>query len=431
MNIEELFAGIGVVIDDKVFSTDENGDRIVSIVRQLEKEKHFPLVKHDNFPSDEELRKLSDVSFLLIDWEIDNRETVLGEDGLVIQMPDTLKESNKEIVIRIVKTFLENNLAPIFIFSNQNIATIKKDLKKSGVDIAKTPVFVESKANLIGDGNLFDKIKDWVNSTSGVYVAKAWENALNKAKNRFFAEMAKNTSHWPKALYYSATTDTVDPGEEITMAVSQNIISRMTPIEIDQEQIVQDAEAPTTDEVMGIMKGQFFLEPASEVSSIVGDFYVHKEDGHSTKYYINIRPTCDCVSRSGNDGMIYLLECTQITGKKTAVLYNHNDGHFNETIGCAIVGPLYKGKIYQINFKTLIIQSYAEWREKKQGRILPPIINHIAERYGLYVQRQAMPRIPADLIPSPPQENSPAVSEGKEQNPGCMAAIINAVCKKK
>ena len=35
MNIEELFAGIGVVIDDKVFSSDENDDRIVKIVKEL------------------------------------------------------------------------------------------------------------------------------------------------------------------------------------------------------------------------------------------------------------------------------------------------------------------------------------------------------------------------------------------------------------
>ena len=53
MNIEELFAGIGVVIDDKVFATDENEDRIVKIIRELEDVHHFPLVKYADFPSEE------------------------------------------------------------------------------------------------------------------------------------------------------------------------------------------------------------------------------------------------------------------------------------------------------------------------------------------------------------------------------------------
>jgi len=173
---------------------------------------------------------------------------------------------------------------------------------------------------------------------------------------------------------------------------------------------------PSKEEVLGIMKGQFFLDNASE-ASMVGDFYAVKEPGHSEKYYINIRPTCDCVGRVGNDGLMYLLTCTQITGKKSAELYNTKDGHFNEIVGCAIVGPLYKGKIYQINFKTIEIVKFDDLKEKKVGRILPPVINHITERYSLYVQRQALPRIPKEIIPEIVQENN-----DKEQKPGCLAA---------
>lgn len=44
MNIEELFSGIGVVIDDKVFSSNEQEDRIITIVNELESARKFPLV---------------------------------------------------------------------------------------------------------------------------------------------------------------------------------------------------------------------------------------------------------------------------------------------------------------------------------------------------------------------------------------------------
>ena len=96
--------------------------------------------------------------------------------------------------------------------------------------------------------------------------------------------------------------------------------------------------------------------------------------------------------------------CNTIKVLKSAELYTTKDGHFNESVGCAIVGPLYKGKIYHINFKTIEIVKYDDWRDKKVGGILPPIINHITERYSLYVQRQALPRIPKVIIPERPQE---------------------------
>ena len=71
MNIEELFAGIGVVIDDKVFSSNEQEeDRIIKIVKELEETRKFPLVKYADLPDDGVLAKLTNVSFLLVDWEI-------------------------------------------------------------------------------------------------------------------------------------------------------------------------------------------------------------------------------------------------------------------------------------------------------------------------------------------------------------------------
>ncbi len=412
MNIEELFAGIGVVIDDQVYNKDANSDRIVTIVKQLEEEKHFPLVKYADFPSAEKLRKMGNVSFLLLDWEIDNRENVLGDNGLKVNMPDSLKQSNKQEVIKIVQTFLQNNLAPVFIFSNQDTSTIKKDLKKAKIDLTKSPVFVESKSNLVGEGELFKKIGDWVNAVSGVYVAKVWENAFNRAKNQFFAEMATNTSHWPKSLFQTAVDDTVSPGEEITHAVSRNIISRMFPITIDHEQIGKDHNTPSKEEVRGIMKGQYFLEPASE-SSMVGDFYhVKKHD----KFYVNIRPSCDCVNRESNSGEVYLLRCDKMG--KEQLRKSFVDGHFSENIGCAIVGPIYRGNFYRIIFKELCIVPAQEWSEKKVGRILPPVINHVAERYGLYIQRQALPRLPLELLPElNPDGNS-------DEKKGCLASLV-------
>ena len=397
MNIEELFAGIGVVIDDKVFSSDEQGDRIVTIVKELENDRKFPLVKYADLPDDGVLAKLTNVSFLLLDWEIEPKQEELGEDAPNVQLGAALKAENERRVIEIIQKTLKSSLVPVFIFSNQNIGSINQKLTDAGVDLAKSQVFIKSKAELTDDGALFQKIEEWVDCVSGVYVAKAWDNAFNKAKNQFFAELANNTSHWPKALFKAATDDSTEPGEEITQAISQNIISRMQPIDISEEQINKDTTTPSKEEVLGIMKGQFFLEKAVD-ASMVGDLYKK-----GCKYYMNIRPTCDCVSRDGNSDKVYLLSCSRLKEDQIAEAYEN--GHFKETIGTAVVGPLFDNGVYRIYFKELKKDDYSQWKDNKVGRILPPTINHITERYGLYVQRQALPRIPKEIIPDlPPQE---------------------------
>ena len=168
------------------------------------------------------------------------------------------------------------------------------------MDLGKRQIFIKSKSELIEQGSMFKAIGKWVDGVSGVYVAKCWEQAFYKAKNNFFAEMANNTSHWPKSLFGAADEDSVNPGEEISQAISQNIISRMLPIEISQEQIDKDTDKPNKGEVLSIMKGQFFLENVSD-ASIVGDFYKEKKDN----FYINVRPTCDCIDgRDNSDGFL-------------------------------------------------------------------------------------------------------------------------------
>ena len=365
---------------------------------------------------------MGNFSFLLLDWEFDTREEVFGDGGLDVSIGNRFKDANEKRVIEIVKEVSQNSLVPIFIFSNQSGETIIKALDKADVDTTKTQIYVESKSALVGEGQLFAKIGQWVDVHSGVYVAKVWDNAFNKAKNQFFATMCNNTSHWPKALFNAATEDSTEPGEEITQAISQNVISRMQPIEIDLEQIEKDTISPSKEEILGIMKGQFFLDKGVD-SSMVGDFFKKK----SGEFYMNIRPTCDCIEgREKSDGRIYLLRCSRLSDAQVARSYLQNDGHFNETIGCAIVGPLYENKFYRVDFGKVEVAEVAEWKEKKVGRILPPIINHITERYSLYVQRQALPRIPKEIIPEIAQED-----KDKEQKPGCVAALLKPVFKKK
>ena len=70
-------------------------------------------------------------------------------------------------------------------------------------------------------------------------------------------------------------------------------------------------------------------------------------------------------------------------------------------------------------FVKLILNSYlklySDVKENKKGRILQPFIRHITERYALYIQRQALPRIPSQAISD---ESSDLISDDSNKGSG-------------
>ena len=73
-------------------------------------------------------------------------------------------------------------------------------------------------------------------------------------------------------------------------------------------------------------------------------------------------------------------------------------GNFSEQSNTAIVGPI-NSKYIEFRFKNILIKDYKDFKDKRIGRIIPPFITHITQKYGLYVHRQGLPRIPTEIIP--------------------------------
>jgi len=54
----------------------------------------------------------------------------------------------------------------------------------------------------------------------------------------------------------------------------------------------------------------------------------------------------------------------------------------------------YFGNFYRI----IVIAKLSEYRDSRKGRIQHPFITRIIQKYGLYIQRQGLPRIPLEAI---------------------------------
>lgn len=124
MKNENLFKGIGMVVDDQVNSGEDKA--IDGIVKYLENDNHLPLVKYEDLPDNIESICFSSLSFLLLDWELNT----LVVDGSPI--PDaTLKVQNARDNVEFIKQVVAKVVIPIFIFSNEDVNSIKNTLSQN------------------------------------------------------------------------------------------------------------------------------------------------------------------------------------------------------------------------------------------------------------------------------------------------------------
>lgn len=80
-------------------------------------------------------------------------------------------------------------------------------------------------------------------------------------------------------------------------------------------------------------------------------------------------------------------------------LFNEKYGNFNEQSNFVIVGPIC-GFFIRFKFKDFLIEDYDKKKEKRIGRLLPPFITRVTQKYGLYIHRQGLPRLPKEVIPA-------------------------------
>ena len=183
----------------------------------------------------------------------------------------------------------------------------------------------------------------------------------------------------------------------------------MQPLSIEKKQLFKIDEIKSTkDEVLNVLRTQRLEACPSKEASMTGDIYKIKG-----KHYLNIRPTCDCVDRKkqecskcikqnclecSNANKVYLIKFEALKPQEEKELFEHKYGVFKERNNEAILGPLMDEKFYRFKFQDITIKLYSDVKNNKKGRILQPFIRHITERYALYIQRQALPRIPSQAI---------------------------------
>lgn len=402
MSVSDLYNGVAVIIDDEIGEEKAN----INILIEQIKSKNIPTVLSKKILSKESIVHLGSISFLLLDWEL--RIAPIGIEG----------GGGERMNIVFLKEFCQRCFVPIFIFTNEAIEPIKRTLIDNELYLEGKPncIFIKKKEELI-DGNLFGEIESWLKENPSVYVLKEWEKEYNTAKNRLFREFFEFSPFWPNILYSTFSEDKVNPSHSLGDIISKNLRARMLPINFHVDTDASKDVPPS--ELKRVLEGERFIKNTGLIRDSIAPGDVFKYPGG--KYYLNIRPECDCVPDRNKPSAtldavdLYLLEGEKLTEPNTKKRYSLDRGQFTEYDSDAIVFSMYDGKSYIFQFKDIIIKKWSELKEKERlGRLLPPYITRIQQRYSLYLQRQGLPRIPKEAVLSTEELKAGEGKNGKE-----------------
>ena len=413
INIEELFRGVAVLIDDEINDPKAN---ISKISEQISSE-NIPIIKYSDIPDLSVVVNFKNLSFVLLDWRLIKPDISAEDFSQGVTIPSILEDENISRNIAFIRNLLDNCYCPIFIFSNEEKSRISDILISNSIysNDGHCNIFIESKASLQVQGSLQSAIEKWVKNNPTIYVLKEWEREYQKCKTQLFLDFQKMSHIWPQVMWKCFEKDGGNKSSDLGELISQNIHTRMKPFEFSEEILkMKDSAEKLNKELQKVLEGASFLKELREDDISPGDVFRNKsidKEGHDVyTYQINIRAQCDTI-RAGNMDHIMLycikgqvIDTSAICKEDTKVesggrkIYRINNGQFTEQINNAIIPFIDDGKTVEFKFNDLCIKPWKDLKAKRIGRLLPPYITRIQQRYALYLQRQGLPRIPDEAF---------------------------------
>ena len=391
MNIENLMSGIAVVIDDAIEKDSEDtNDKIFQIIENFENQWEIPFYKTGKIPADNICNNLlQSAGFILLDWKLwPGNASELEKDGI---------DTNTNFLKKARDYFV-----PVFIFTNEAPADVINELPDFLYNQERPDenfIFIKQKEELIQSESFgLQLIEDWMQENTSVYTLKAWEQAFYEAKRKLFSSMYTKSPDWPKVFWKSYKDDGADPSSSVTRLINDCLLGRIKTGIFEEQIFDSDISYVTRGDIRGLIAAASFIQkenlPEDEIKS--GDLFKLPKG----KYLINIRPDCDCIPRDNAQG-IDSVELYCIEGKKmskNSVKDHYDKGHFNERVWESISFAIHEEKSIQFDFRKFDKKKFSEIKDKHVGRLIHPYITRIQQRYALYLQRQALPRIPEAAI---------------------------------
>lgn len=305
MDIEKLFNGIAVIVDNDI---NKPASAIYKIKVLLEG-KNIPVATFSEIPQLDVIPALASASFVILDWDYTNGKLDV-EEGERIAIPEALTANEEERLIVFIKKLLREIFVPIFIFTEKPPAVVIDCLKEASLwDDKKTNrIFLKQKTEVDTEEELFSAITEWVKKMPSVYVLKEWERVVRETKNTMFNELYSYSPNWAKIIWEMLKADSRDNQREFGDFVTKQLTNRIAGYTFDETTINTDDDV-CIDELLSVVEGERYIccsQP--QVQAYTGDLF---HDTTNDSYYLNIRAQCD-LARTG-DPMLYLIKGKELS----------------------------------------------------------------------------------------------------------------------
>lgn len=440
MEIEKLFNGIAVIVDNEI----ENKNSAIYKIKTLIEAKSIPVAVFSEIPQLEVIPSLASASFIVLDWDYTNSEFDM-ENGERIAIPNTLAESEEERLIEFIKKLLNDIFVPVFIFTAKSPQAVKDKLKEENLwnDNKTNRIFIKQKMEVDSEEALFSAISEWVKKMPSVYVLKEWEQVLRNAKNVMFNEFYTYSPNWATIIWDMLKEDSIENQEEFGGFVTRSLLNRIRGYSFEEESI-QSQDEVNPDELRKVVEGERYLAYEEQPEqAYTGDLF--KDD---SKYYLNIRAQCSMSRKDdkGNyDPSVYCIKGKKLRSKdiisedirlsteeelvfsamkrfsleqmreickdpeKLADFNRNFSKHRNsiffrkgtilERDDKVIVGCIAGEQAIQFEMD-LKVFSFKDMKDKRIGRVLPPYITKIQQKCAAHMIREGVTPLPKELFMS-------------------------------
>lgn len=400
--VPHLFKGIAVVIDNGIGKEAA----IDQILASIKAGGGHAIGLTERPATDYDLEHFSRVSFFIMDWNLAND----GGEPLAagVRLPGTLHDDMVAENIAFLKRLSKNRHAPVFIFTNEEPADVEDELSVDAElhkSVQESHIIVRRKVDVTD--KLYEVLEEWARNTPSVLTLKTWERNYIRAANDLFIDLQNRTPYWPVLLWQTFGEDGVPPNVEMNRLLNRLVESRselldldLTPfVELVEDQRKKDEESYRAS-MHKVLEGERFLRDERLQKGLYapGDVFEFPVQDDKKSFYVNVRAECDCL-RGKDDMQLYLLQAKRVDDVESKI--DHTFGTFtSEKDGEAIIFAMMDGETYSIKFKDMKIKTLKQMNKEgaaRVGRLLPPFITRVQQRYAAYVQRPGMPRIPSAL----------------------------------
>ena len=207
-----------------------------------------------------------------------------------------------------------------------------------------------------------------------------------------FWDLSSINQAWPNILLKTIKDDGADADSELIKLLQNNLMARLRIPTLNRGIIEKAVDGISKQALRTILEKERFLSNLPDIP-FSGDVYKINEI-----YYINIRPDCDII-RERKD--MYLLKGGIVDESKInseeqdSIIFD--SGNFVEKINSCYVAFI-ENKIIEFKFRKIEIKKWNDIKSNRIGRLLPPYITRIQQKYAFYLQRQALPALPIQSI---------------------------------